>query len=376
MSLKSTAARVLICWAATAAGVQADTPPAWPEWDDFAGRFVQADGRVIDLTFERKSTSEGQSYALFFALVANRRGHFDRILSWTSDNLAAGQLGDKLPGWHWGLREDGSWGVKDPNSASDADLWIAYALLEAARLWKAPEYARTAHRLLTQIRQHEIAQAGGAAGPVLLPAVHGFRLDAGRLRVDPSYLPGFLLRYLAEVDPQGPWQAVWDGYVRMAPCIFSAGVAPDLFVLDATGAVLPDTEREPSGSYDAIRVYLWAGMSGPNSQPLLPLLKPYAELIGQLGAPPEKVDPRTGAAIASSYSPIGYAGAVLPFLQALGDRKTLAQQLERVNAQAADARGGKPVNYFDQVLILFGKGWLDGRYRFDAQGRLQPKWAQ
>jgi len=23
---------------------------------------------------------------------------------------------------------------------------------------------------------------------------------------------------------------------------------------------------------------------------------------------------------------------------------------------------------------LFGKGWLDGQYRFDDQGRLQPKW--
>ena len=85
----------------------------WPEWNDFVGRFVQADGRVIDLTFERKSTSEGQSYALFFALVANQRAQFDTLLKWTSDNLAAGQLGDKLPAWLWGLRDDGSWGVKD-----------------------------------------------------------------------------------------------------------------------------------------------------------------------------------------------------------------------------------------------------------------------
>ena len=52
----------------------------------------------------------------------------------------------------------------------------------------------------------------------------------------------------------------------------------------------------------------------------------------------------------------------------------LARQLERVNTQAANARRGQPGNYYDQVLILFGKGWLDGKYRFDAQGRLQPKW--
>ena len=86
-----------------------------------------------------------------------------------------------------------------------------------------------------------------------------------------------MFRYLAATDPKGPWQSVWDGYMRMAPKIFSAGVAPDLFVVDSTGKVMPDTEREPSGSYDAIRVYLWAGMSGRrqpgNDQDALPLCR-------------------------------------------------------------------------------------------------------
>ncbi|MHB8474638.1 MAG: cellulose synthase complex periplasmic endoglucanase BcsZ [Gammaproteobacteria bacterium] len=344
----------------------------WPEWNDFVGRFVQADGRVIDITFDRKSTSEGQSYALFFALVANQRARFDTILKWTSDNLAAGQLGDKLPAWLWGLREDGSWGVKDENSASDANLWIAYSLLEAARLWKAPGYAETGRKLLAQIRRHQVAQAG-SAGPVLLPG-YGFTLDKGRFRLNPSYLPGFMFRYLAAVDPQGPWRSVWDGYMRMAPKIFSAGVAPDLFVVDSNGVIMPDTEREPSGSYDAIRVYLWAGMSGPGSQDLVKMLSPYAVLIRKLGSPPEKVNPLSAVPIKSDYSPIGFSGAVLPFLSALDDKPTLEKQRERIRVDALRAKLGEPTNYYDQVLILFGKGWLDGQYRFDGQGRLQPKW--
>ena len=49
---------------------------------------------MIDLTFDRKSTSEGQSYGLFFALVADQRTQFDTLLKWTSDNLAsAGRSG-------------------------------------------------------------------------------------------------------------------------------------------------------------------------------------------------------------------------------------------------------------------------------------------
>jgi endo-1,4-beta-D-glucanase Y len=373
MRLKTIVFRVTLWWATSSAGAFAGSPSDWPEWNDFVGRFVQADGRVIDLTFERKSTSEGQSYGMFFALVANQRAQFDTLLKWTSDNLAHGQLGDKLPAWLWGLRADGSWGVKDGNSASDADLWIAYTLLEAARLWNAPSYADTARKLLIQIRRHEIVQAG-SAGPVLLPGAVGFTLDKGRFRIDPSYLPDFMFRYLAATDPQGPWQSVWDGYMRMAPKVFGAGVAPDLFVIDSDGRVIPDTEREPSGSYDAIRVYLWAGMSGRSSAETIKMLSTYAVLIRKFGAPPEKVNPLTGTATKFDYSPIGYSGAVLPFLSALDDKPTLEKQRNRVHAAALRAKRGEPTNYYDQVLILFGKGWLDGQYRFDDQGRLQPNW--
>lgn len=357
---------VVFCGAAHAAS-------DWPEWDRFATRFVQADGRVVDLTFDQKSTSEGQSYGLFLALVANQRSQFDAVLKWTGDNLAAGQLGTKLPAWLWGRRDDGTWGVKDLNSASDGDLWLAYALLEAGRLWAAPQYTETGRKLLAQIRRHEVVLAG-AAGPVLLPGAYGFVLDKGRFRVNPSYLPGFMFRYLAMTDPTGPWQQVWDGYLRMAPQIFKAGVSPDNFVVDSTGMVMPDTEREPSSSYDAIRVYLWAGMSGPGSQELLKLLSNYAALTRQHGNPPEKVNPLTGVATKLDYSPIGFSGAMLPFLSALGDQATLEKQRNRVRTAALRIKD--PTNYYDQALILFGQGWLDGRYRFDAQGRLQPQWSR
>lgn len=346
---------------------------SWPEWDVFSKRFMQADGRIIDLTFDRKSTSESQSYGLFFALVANDRAHFDTILKWSSDNLAAGQLGDKLPAWHWGLREDGSWGVKDGNSASDSDLWFAYTLLEAARLWNEPRYARIGQKLLTQVKRHEIVQAG-RAGWVLLPGAYGFVLDKGRYRLDPCYLPEFTFRYFANIDPKGPWQEVWDGYMRMQPQIFRAGLAPELFVVDSNGTVMPDTEATPSGGYDAIRVYMWAGMTEPLNTEMLKRLTPFAALIRSHGHPPEKVDPISGK-ILSNFSPIGFSGAVLPFLNALGDKASLERQRQRVREAAKRAQQGAATNYYDEVLILFGSGWLDGQYRFDRQGRLQPKWA-
>ena len=80
----------------------------WSGYRAFVERFVQADGRVIDYsTPTQQTTSEGQSYALFFALVANDRATFDRLLGWTRTNLAGNQFDAqnmRLPSWQWGRK--------------------------------------------------------------------------------------------------------------------------------------------------------------------------------------------------------------------------------------------------------------------------------
>ncbi len=362
---------ILTLWA-PAAPAFAD----WAEWTRFQHDFVQGDGRVVDVTFEGKSTSEGQAYGLFFALVANQRPLFDTILSWTSANLAEARLGDELPGWYWGHRDDGSWGIKDQNPAADADLWIAYTLMEAARLWKAPAYEQLGRKILAQIAAREVVDAG-AAGTLVLPAPVGFKLDGDRYRLVTSYYPPFIFKYLATYDPAGPWAKAWSSYLPLAEQACAHGVAPDIFTISAAGLVIPDADQTPVGSYDAIRVYLWAGMAGADGAALLHKLAPFAALTRGLGNPPEKANPVTGLALSSNYSPIGYSGAMLPFLRALNDQDTLDAQRRRLKLAALRSKlglGGQ-ANYYDQSLILFGQGWDEGHYRFDATGRVQPDWA-
>lgn len=346
----------------------ANASSEWPLYDDYHARFVDANGRVADVTFGGKTTSEGQSYGLFFALVANQRQHFDAILKWTSDNLAEGQLGDKLPAWLWNKKKDGSWGVIDRNSASDSDLWIAYSLLQAERLWKEPRYGVMGRKLLRTIERKETVHAD-RAGWLFMPAPQGFKLSNNRYRIVSSYMPGFIFEYLAEVDPYGPWQSIWTNFMRMGPRIFTAGIAPDRFVVTSDDVVLPDTEQKPSASYDSIRVYLWAGMSGKTGKEMVKLLPRYAKLIRQYGSPPENVDPLTGKATKTDYSPMGFTGAVLPYLHMVGDKSSLQKQVDRLQSIQ-----NKSPHYYDQSLIMFGKGWLDGYYRFDEGGRLHTKW--
>src|SRR5271168_2315334 len=61
-------------------------------WQAYAATFITPDGRVLDPQTGNRTTSEGQSYALFFALVNNDRPRFDKLLTWTTDNLATGDL--------------------------------------------------------------------------------------------------------------------------------------------------------------------------------------------------------------------------------------------------------------------------------------------
>ena len=346
-------------------------------WQAYAARFISSDGRVIDPLVGDRTTSEGQSYALFFALVNNDREHFDKILGWTKANLGQGDLTVHLPAWSWGLGKDGAWGVQDANSASDSDLWIAYDLIEAGHLWKEPSYAVMGRRLANQIARREVVSLPGF-GPVLLPGPVGFKFQKMWV-LNPSYTPVFLLNQLASVDPAGPWADVAAMYPTLIQRSARQGFAMDWVCYAQGGGVSPCLANgkqtpTPVGSYDAIRVYLWAGMSGSSSQALVARLAPFAALVHSLGAPPENVDPRTALARDSRYSPLGFSGAVLPFLRALAQEGDLARQMEILHEASLRARAGAPTNYYDQSLILFGKGWIDRQFAFDDAGRLRPAW--
>lgn len=373
----------------------ASTCNGWPAWDRFKTQFVSNDGRVIDPASPRRhTTSEGQAYALFFALVANDRPAFDRLLRWTEDNLAAGDLGARLPAWQWGRRDDDTWRVIDANAASDADLWMAYALGEAGRLWGQRRYLALASLLADRIAREEVVVLPGL-GPTLLPGPVGFgpeqRGDDIHARLNPSYLPLPVLRWLAQRSGSPLWQGV-----LMSSTHLIRGAAPKGFVgdwvqyLGPTTQDLPGDDAKPRnagagiahirpaedpqqrwGSYDAIRVYLWLGLTSPGDParaPLLQHLKPMADWIETRGRPPEHIDPTDGAT-SKGDGPVGFSAATLPFLMAL-DRRAAADRL------SADLRQRVPADnaYYEQALALFGQGFQDERYRFNSDGTLQLAW--
>jgi endoglucanase len=308
------------------------------------------------------------------ALIANDRTRFDKLLAWTRDNLAAGDLGERLPAWQWGKRQDGSWGVLDANSAADADLWLAYALIESGRLWQEPRYGALGKSLIARIRNEEVSDLPGF-GPMLLPGSNGFKAENQLWRLNPSYLPLQALRVFDAVDPGGPWSKIADRSVQMIVATAPFGFVPDWVAFRSGEGFISDPEHGAIGGFDAIRVYLWAGMLAPGEQlraQLLGTLNGMRRHLASNPAPPLRVDAASGRTEGSA--PVGFSAALLPYLKSVHETMLLAQQQKRwlESEQGTLAHDGP--RYYDQVLGLFGQGWFEGRYRFDEHGRLVLDW--
>jgi endoglucanase len=356
---------------------------AWPLWEAYRAHFIDAQGRVIDHSSGDRTTSEGQAYALFFALAADDRSTFDRLLNWTQANMASGSLAGHLPGWLWARAPDGRWKQLDANPAADADAWMAYALVEAGRLWKAPAYTTLGRSMMAEIAKSEVASLPGF-GPMLLPGPVGFQ-HGQTTTLNPSYLPVFLFERLAAEDPAGPWRQIAQGIPRLLEESARHGYAMDWINYIPGDGFYPappiETGNKDSetagGSYDAIRVYLWAGMIGGGTlrSRVLSAVPAMSVYLANHDAPPEKVSDQ-GIPLAQD-GPVGFSAAVLTYLRAFphatpaGDRQMVRLMKAR---DASTGLYGKDLAYYDQNLALFATGFIDGRFRFDAGGELNVEW--
>ncbi len=344
----------------------------WPAWEAFKKNLISADGRVIDYSHNAQhSTSEGQAYALFFALVAQDKTSFATLLNWTSANLAGDDLSARLPAWQWGQKADKSWGIIDANPASDADLWLAYTLLQAGEIWREPRYAALGELLSQRILNEESADLPGL-GLSLLPAPQGFKLSDKRWKLNPSYLPMQVLRWFEKHSKDKRWTQLADASLKTLKLSSPKGYAPDWFIYDSELGMQVDSEgaEKGMGGYNAIRVYLWAGMldrNDPARKELLKLWAPISKLVEQQGSAAEFIDVMTGAS--QGKAPAGFSAALLPFLYSSNLHALARQQELRLQAYPPQAQ-----HYYDQVLSLYAQGWLEQRYRFDSKGRLKlPK---
>jgi endoglucanase len=227
--------------------------------------------------------------------------------------------------------------------------------------------------LARQVAERESAVLPGL-GRTLLPGPVGFQLDKDTWRLNPSYVPLQVMRYLARALPDQPaWKAMLASSARLVTETAPRGFSPDWVLYEAGKGFAADEPAKAAGAYNAIRVYLWAGTLAPD-EPLraaaLRAFAPMADYVAAHGEPPERIDPQT-AAPGPHAGNAGFSAALAPYLAALGRRDLADAQVARTRRLA----GEEPLGYYSSVLALFGLGHLDGHYRFDAGGRVVPAWS-
>jgi endoglucanase len=232
----------------------ARTPDAAGAASAFLDGYVESDGRVSRTDQGGDTVSEGQAYAMLLAVVAHEPATFDRVWEWTRDNL---RRPNGLLAWHW---EDGA--VTSTESAADADLDAAWALLLAAERFANAEYRREALELANAILENETVSLDGRS---LLVA--GDWANTFPAVVDPSYFTPAAFGALGRASGDPRWKQLDETSREVLGRLTqrTTGLAPDWAVVESDGTAKPTGPPGGAGGalfgYDAVRVPLWQAAS-------------------------------------------------------------------------------------------------------------------
>ncbi len=256
--------RAALAFPAIALGIapremRAETTP----WDHFKQRFLAASGRIVDNGNGGISHSEGQAWGMLLATIHDARAAFERIFRWTRATLAI--RGDRLLAWRF--RPVG--GVDDINSATDADLFHAWALLRAEERWPGEGYRALAQGVAYDILRVTCRQIGGRV--VLMPGAWGF--DHGNhIVLNPSYYVFPALEALAAAFPHPAWPAlIAEGERMLSESRHGRWSLPaDWVVLRRRGGPTePEPVRGDRFGDDAVRLPIYLAWSGRSQAALM-----------------------------------------------------------------------------------------------------------
>ena len=241
------------------------------DWRAYKANYVTRQGRVIDTGNGNISHSEGQGYGMILAVAADDRETFDRIWGWTRANLMVRD--DNLFAWKWDPSTRPA--ISDINSASDGDILIAWALVEASEAWNDASFRLAARRIALDIRR-TLVQSGAEGQLLLMPGAQGFtereRQDGPVVNLSYWVFPA-LTRFKLVAGEHD-----WDGLaasgldlvrrMRLGPL----ELPPDWASL--AGAPKPAQGFDPSFGYNAIRIPLYLALAGKTDADLY---RPFAK---------------------------------------------------------------------------------------------------
>jgi endoglucanase len=216
--------------------------------ESFFSRYVQADGRVSRTDQGGDTVSEGQAYAMLLAVALDDRSSFDRVWTWTRENL---QRDDGLLAYHWSNGH-----VDSSAPATDADLDAARALVLAGKRFESDAYKSEGVRIGEAVLSDETSEVSGL--PVLAA---GPWAQSSTPTVNPSYFSPRAYADLASAHNDARWDDLAGTSRTVETALSGSGLPPDWAQVDA----LVPSGGQASAQAQAIQAPSGAAPSESNS---------------------------------------------------------------------------------------------------------------
>jgi endo-1,4-beta-D-glucanase Y len=212
---------------------------------DFLDEYAESDGRVVRRDEGGDVVSEGQAYGMLIAAAIGDQRRFLTIWRWTKDHL---RRPDGLLSWRWADDQ-----VIDSNSAADADLDAARALVLAGSRFNAPKLTEEGKRMGAVILQSESVPIGTRVAPEsdVVPVGTGMAgagqvLVAGNWATTPPYTVNagyFSPRAedeLAKISADHRWRDLTRTQRVLGwQLVGTSSLPPDWATVDASGTAAP-----------------------------------------------------------------------------------------------------------------------------------------
>jgi endo-1,4-beta-D-glucanase Y len=312
----------------------------------FLDRYVAADGRVLRHDQGGDIVSEGQAYAMLIAETADRPRLVRTIWAWTIAHL---RRPDGLLKYH----ATGSGDILDDQSASDADVLAAYALLR----YRGPDAARldaAGKHLAAAVLRVETISAD--SGPVVVAGP--WATQTAPPTVNPSYLMPSVYAALGVLTGDERWQrAATTAELLVNGLTHDGQQLPTDWAQLANGRLT--AAAEPGGGapvqygLDAARLPLWFGTACSQAARSLAAGWWHAGLSRPARA--------AAIALAPDGRPTDRARNPMPLMAAAAAASAAGdQQAVRVLRDHAAALARSRPTYYGDAWLALGGALLDG----------------
>lgn len=335
-------------------------------WDNYKTHYVEKDTfRTINLQQDNITTSEGQSYTLLRAVWMDDQTTFDGALKWSKDNLWRKE--DKLFSWLFGRDADGKYRVLTEkggyNSASDADVDIALALIFAYNRWHREQYRGDALSILKDIWEKEVVIINGIP---YLTANNVEKFTSEKVILNPSYFAPYAFRIFAQFDvgsTERDWIKLVDSSYDVLEKI-GTPLPPDWVTIDKTTGELAPSQTEgltTNYGFDAMRVpwrialdYQW------NKEPRAKTYLDKLTFLGDEWGRKKKLSAiytHSGQVVNDAEVPAMYATALGYFMTSDPEQAEEVYDTKLKSLYNPDTNSWKKLlSYYDDNWVWFGIG--------------------